>query len=98
MVIKEMKAQVAWPESCFQAPTAESCQNEIQKWLKSFPEQEQLTISEAIIIILKTKMNEATVLNLASLGPLNLFAFVTVSPEFYCVEEIDLKEMQNFIL
>ncbi|TQS33389.1 hypothetical protein Golomagni_06270, partial [Golovinomyces magnicellulatus] len=77
MVIKEMKAQVAWPEACFQAPTAQSCQAEIQKWLHTCPDSALLTISDAIIMILKVEMTDVTVFNLASLGPLNLFAFIS---------------------
>ncbi|PMD39577.1 hypothetical protein L207DRAFT_566531 [Hyaloscypha variabilis F] len=79
MVIKEMKMHMAFPESCFQAATKDECYGEIQCWISSFSPTCYITLLAAVEDICERALVQDTRRNLARLGPLNLFAMVSVN-------------------
>lgn len=77
MVIREMTSHVAWPESCFQAATAQDCEAEVHAWTARSPFLCNLTICEAIEMVCKGDMGDEMHRVFADLGPLNLFAIAS---------------------
>ncbi|KAF5576623.1 hypothetical protein FPANT_10842 [Fusarium pseudoanthophilum] len=75
MAIQEMHMHMAWPESVFQAPTAQDCFEQMQKWLQRCS-LSNITVYNAIRVFCKSEMTEYMVGQFADLGPLNLFAVV----------------------
>lgn len=69
--------QMASPESCFQAPTSESCLEEIRLWMPDPMAMCHITLREAIEnLCIKTLSLEAQ-RRMAEFGPLNLFAIIS---------------------
>lgn len=77
MVIKEMTMHMAFPESCFQAATEDECYEEIQCWMLDFGPTCSITLRAAVEDACGTNLAQDSQRNLASLGPLNLFAIVS---------------------
>ena len=77
MVIKEMKMHMASPEACFQAPTAESCIDEIHKWMLPSSPFVHLSLREAIESVCMDTLTPEMQQVFSQLGPLNLFAMAS---------------------
>ena len=77
MVIKEVQSALAWPESVFQAGTAEECLEEIRKWSARAPLLSNMTVRQAIELVCSDGISEDLHHTLADMGPLNLFVIVS---------------------
>ncbi|KAG4288532.1 hypothetical protein FPRO06_06184 [Fusarium proliferatum] len=75
MAIQEMHMHMAWPESVFQAPAADDCFQQMQKWLQRCS-LSSITVYNAIRVFCKSEMTAYMAGQFADLGPLNLFAIV----------------------
>lgn len=82
MVIKEVQSALAWPESVFQAGTAEECLEEIRKWSARAPLLSNMTVRQAIELVCSDEIGEDMHHTLADMGPLNLFMVVSSKPTF----------------
>jgi hypothetical protein len=80
MVIKEVQSALAWPESVFQAGTAEECLEEIRKWSARAPLLSNMTVRQAIELVCSDGIGEDMHRTLADMGPLNLFVVVSGKP------------------
>ncbi|KAK3335187.1 hypothetical protein B0T19DRAFT_349001, partial [Cercophora scortea] len=77
MVIKEMKMHMASPDACFQAPTAETCIEELHEWMKPSGPFCNVLLSEAIQSVCSESLTPDSHQKLSQLGPLNMFAIVS---------------------
>ncbi|KAK4129800.1 hypothetical protein N657DRAFT_653081 [Parathielavia appendiculata] len=77
MVIKEMKMNMASPEACFQAATAEECIDKIHRWIPPTSPFCTLLLREAIENLCLDTMMPESQQQFSQLGPLNLFAMVS---------------------
>jgi hypothetical protein len=77
MVIKELTMQMASPELCFQAPTAESCLTQVRQWMPDANALCHMTLREAIEDLCIKTLSAQEHQRMAELGPLNLFAIVS---------------------
>lgn len=69
--------QVAAPEACFQAPTADECYEEIQRWIPSTSlcwRASFFTVFERLCL---EDLTEPMRQSVAALGPLNLFTIIS---------------------
>lgn len=69
--------QMASPESCFQATTAESCLEQIQRWMPDSTAICNITLRQAIENLCIKTLTPESERKMAELGPLNLFAIVS---------------------
>ncbi|EAQ93835.1 hypothetical protein CHGG_02070 [Chaetomium globosum CBS 148.51] len=77
MVIKEMKMDMASPEACFQAETADDCIGQIYRWMPSTSPFCTLLLRDAIENLCIDVMSPEVQQQYSQLGPLNLFAMVS---------------------
>jgi hypothetical protein len=77
MVIKEMKMDMASPEACFQADTAEECIDQIHRWMPPDSPFATLLLRDAIENLCLETMTPECHQRFSQLGPLNLFAMVS---------------------
>jgi hypothetical protein len=77
MMINEMKMHMAWPEACFQAGTASSCEEEIKRWVPKSSSVFNLTLRDALEQVCRERMDSEVQRKFADLGPLNLFAIIS---------------------
>lgn len=82
MVVSELKMDMACPEACFQAESAEECLAELRKWTGSVFWREQLSVASVVRRICQGGLSEQAILKFARMGTLNLFTTVqcTSSP------------------
>lgn len=77
MVIKELQMRMAYPESCFQAGTAEECAAAIREWKSPSSVVCNMPLREIIQLFCSSNMDPRLVRESANLGPLNLFVIVS---------------------
>jgi hypothetical protein len=77
MVIKEMKMDMASPEVCFQAATAEECIDQIHRWMPPDSPFSTLLLRDAIENLCLETMTPDCHQKFSQLGPTNLFAMVS---------------------
>jgi hypothetical protein len=77
MVIKELQMRMAYPESCFQAMSADECVAAVRDWTSQFVVTNQVSLRGAIQIFTSGSLSPESARGLASLGPLNLFVIVS---------------------
>ena len=77
MVIKELKMDLACPESWFQAPTADDCFAAIEDWKSSEAQTKITSLCSAVESMLEEDMNQTTCEVFAEIGTVNLFAIAS---------------------
>ncbi|KAL2256901.1 hypothetical protein VTK26DRAFT_956 [Humicola hyalothermophila] len=77
MVIKEMRMHMVSPEACFQAPTADECFEQIQRWMHPASPFCSLLLREAIENLCLDTLSPESQQQFSQLGPVNLFAMVS---------------------
>ncbi|KAI9036513.1 transcription factor domain-containing protein [Aspergillus affinis] len=76
MVVSELKMDLACPEACFQAGSAEECYALLTEWEGSMFWSERLSVSAMLRKICQRDLDDWQVHELASMGTLNLFTTV----------------------
>lgn len=76
MVVSELKMDMACPEPCFQAESAEECLVELRQWSSSVFWREQLSVASVVRRICQCGLSEQSIFQLAQMGTLNLFTTV----------------------
>ncbi|OQV09477.1 Fungal Zn2-Cys6 binuclear cluster domain-containing protein [Cladophialophora immunda] len=74
IMVKESMYNLACPEACFQAPTAEECAAQIRLWMSGADAISQTTFCAAVETLGTETLSREKRRELAYLGPLNLFA------------------------
>lgn len=77
MVAKEMKMHVAAPESCFQAPSADRCFEEIQQWMPPMSLCWKASFRSLFESLCMDDLTGNMRHFVAALGPLNLFTIIS---------------------
>lgn len=77
MVAKEMKMHVAAPEACFQAPTADLCFENIQRWMPSTALCWKVSFRSLFESLCLDDLTGIMRHSVAALGPLNLFLIIS---------------------
>lgn len=77
MVFKEMNINMATPEACFQAETADLCHQKIQLHLPAGSSYWGLSFRHAFEALSQPELSPIMRHSIASLGPLNLFAMAS---------------------
>ena len=76
MVVSELKMDLACPEACFQAESAEECSERLAESEGSMVWSERLSVSNMLRKICQRDLDDWQVHELASMGTLNLFTTV----------------------
>jgi hypothetical protein len=76
-MIKEMNMDMACPEACFQAGTADECFAQIQRWMLDGTLFRKISFRSAVESLCKENMSLDMHRTLAGLGILNLFAMTS---------------------
>lgn len=77
MVFKEMNINMATPEACFQAETADLCHQKIQSHIPAGSAYWGLSFRHAFEALSQPELSPIMRNSIASLGPLNLFAMAS---------------------
>lgn len=77
LVLKEMKMDIACPEACFQADSAEECFTHIQTWISRSHRQKPIPFSSFIRSFCGGEMDIETQINYASHAFVNMSALVS---------------------
>ena len=77
MVIRELCLDLACPEPCFQAESAELCLELLQKWISHRPTKRRMSLFAAISALRREKMDVSIQEDLAQSGVLNLWAITS---------------------
>lgn len=75
-LVSELKMDVACPEACFQAETAEECLGGLRAWASTRFWRNRLSIISVVRRICQSPIEEALIQELSQLGTLNLFTMV----------------------
>lgn len=73
--------QVATPEACFQALTADECYDEIQRWIPSTSLYWKVTFFTLFEKLCLDDLTDHVRQFVAALGPLNLFTIISGNPD-----------------
>lgn len=76
IVVSELKMDVACPEACFQAETAEECLASLKVWSSTRFWKKRLSVVSVVRRICQGPIDETLVQGFSSLGTLNLFTLV----------------------
>ncbi|KAK1140680.1 hypothetical protein N8T08_009993 [Aspergillus melleus] len=76
MVVSELKMDLACPEACFQAESAEECSARLTEWKECIAWSERLSVSNMLRKICQRDLDDWQAHELANMGTLNLFTTV----------------------
>ncbi|KAL2812595.1 hypothetical protein BJX63DRAFT_240655 [Aspergillus granulosus] len=76
MVVSELKMEVACPEACFQADSADECFRLLKEWEATIFWRKRLSITSVLKNICQTELTSSAVDEYSQMGSLNLFTAV----------------------
>ncbi|KAL3461551.1 hypothetical protein BJX64DRAFT_277716 [Aspergillus heterothallicus] len=76
MVVSELKMEMACPEACFQADSAEECFRLMKEWETTMFWRKRLSITSVLKSICQTELTSSAVDAYSQMGSLNLFTTV----------------------
>lgn len=76
IVLRELIWPLSYPESCFQADSAEDCLEKITAWQALFPNDQDRSLHSMLTTFCRKQIDEAERRQCARLGLLNLWALV----------------------
>jgi hypothetical protein len=76
MVVSELKMEMACPEACFQAESAEECFRLLKEWETTTFWRKRLSITSVLKTICQTELTSSAVDEYSRMGSLNLFTAV----------------------
>lgn len=76
MVVSELKMDVASPESCFQAGSAEECQENLCGWAQTRFWKNRISVVSVVRRVCQNSFDDDLVMEYSHLGTLNLFTMV----------------------
>lgn len=76
MVVSELKMDVACPESCFQAESAQDCIKEVRAWAQTRFWKNRISVVSVVRRVCQKTIDDDLVQEYSHLGTLNLFTMV----------------------
>jgi hypothetical protein len=76
MVVSELKMDVACPESCFQAESAQDCFKELRAWAQTRFWKNRISVVSVVRRVCQKTIDDDLVLEYSYLGTFNLFTMV----------------------
>lgn len=76
MVVSELKMDVACPESCFQAESAQECFQNIRGWAQTRFWKNRISVVSVVRRVCQNMIDDGLVQEYSHLGTLNLFTMV----------------------
>ncbi len=76
MLVSELKMDVASPEACFQAESAEECQENLRVWAQTRFWKNRISVVSVVRRVCQNSIDDDLALEYSHLGTLNLFTMV----------------------
>lgn len=76
MVVSELKLEMAYPEACFQAGSADECFSALKQWEDSIFWRGRLSVTAVVRKICQRELDTSLAQEFARMGTLNMFTTV----------------------